>query len=68
MTNPFNWDEEISQLRRRIEIQLRRAAQPIVEKEIQNILGRVRILISRDLRNPEMISWFIDPASKADSE
>jgi len=63
MIAPSNWDEELAHLRKAIKVRLDEAARRIVIEEIENILGRVKIHMHTDLKDPQSYSWFIE-ASK----
>jgi signal transduction histidine kinase len=56
---PSNWDEEVRLLKKRIKERLQMSSEKIIEEEILNILGRVKILKFRDLKD-ETYSWIID--------
>lgn len=53
-----SFEDEIIRLRKFVADQLRARANEIVEKEIQDILGRIKIITTRDLS--DRIAWIIE--------
>lgn len=66
MTLPSNFHESVKQLKKSIEEQLRSHAMEIIEKEIQNILGDVKILVSSDLKDHDRLQWYIEKSNKVE--
>jgi LPS O-antigen subunit length determinant protein (WzzB/FepE family) len=62
--DPSNFDDELLKLKKVITRRLNEASQRIISEEIQNILGRVKIIRQADLKSMNY-EWFITPEEKS---